>query len=382
VIPFARPLGAVYAAVAAARRRQSRRPGFQRRLRRPVISVGNLAVGGRGKTPLVAHVAALLHAAGERPAVLARGYGRRSVANGVVVVGDGRRVLADLALAGDEPLMLARRLAGCAVLVAHDRHLAGVLAESRLGCTVHVLDDGFQHLGVARDLDLLLLEAADLQNGRVLPAGRLRESATAAASADAWIGDAAEVEALESLARQAGVSRVFGVRRKVGEPLWLAAGRRSGDSCVPVPRGSTALGPVLLVSGIARPERFEADVRAAGWPVADHLAFGDHHRFDRRDAQAVADRARVRGAAWAMTTEKDAVRLEPLLPLPVPVAMLPLVVTVEPAGAFERWIEQGLRVRRGVAARSSLDPRALSLGPRVASVEPRARGFDPGRPPG
>ena len=144
-------ISSFYAAAARRRReRYARRPDLRIRLRRPVVSVGNLAVGGRGKTPLVATLARLLLEAGERPAILSRGYGRTRPEDGVVVVRDPDGIRADLARSGDEPLMLARQLPGVSILVSGDRYLAGRLAEHHFGSTVHVLDDGFQHLQLDR----------------------------------------------------------------------------------------------------------------------------------------------------------------------------------------------------------------------------------------
>jgi tetraacyldisaccharide 4'-kinase len=324
----ARPLEAVYASAAAWRRRASRRPGYQRRLRRPVVSVGNLVVGGAGKTPLVAHLATLLREAGEYPAVLSRGYGRTAWCEGAVVVRDAHAIRADLARAGDEPLMLAERLPGCAVVVSDDRHLAGVLAESRLGCTIHVLDDGFQHLSLARDLDLLLVRAADLTGERVLPGGRLRESPPAAAAADGWLVDPEEFVAVEALARAAGVSHLSSVVRTLGAPIAVA-----GDAPFRASGGG-----VLLVSGVAHSSRFEEDVRAAGWRVVDHLAFADHHRYDEGDVRRFIARAQELGAVAVLTTEKDAVKLRAFGPFALPVAALPLAVRVEPDGVFREWL--------------------------------------------
>src|SRR5579863_3672687 len=137
------------------------------RLDRPVISVGNLALGGRGKTPLVAHLARLLLAEGERPAILTRGYHRRHREDGVVVVRDAEIIRAGLDESGDEPLMLAESLPGVSVLVSDIRAIAGALAERALGATVHILDDGFQHRALARDVDLVVVTAEDFADRRV-----------------------------------------------------------------------------------------------------------------------------------------------------------------------------------------------------------------------
>ena len=147
----------------------------------PVISVGNLAMGGRGKTPVVAHLARLLLDAGERPAILSRGYGRRRPEDGVVIVSDGTHLCADLDRSGDEPLMLARAIRGAAVLVCDVRALARTLAERALGATVHVLDDGFQHRQLGRDVDIVIIAPEDLQRPppAVRPAARARVGARA-----------------------------------------------------------------------------------------------------------------------------------------------------------------------------------------------------------
>ena len=160
-----------------------RHPQAQRSLDHPVISVGNLSVGGSGKTPIVATLVRLLLAMGHRPAILSRGYARRHTVDGVVVVHDGERVLVPVEHSGDEPQMLARALPGVPVLVCPDRHLAGRCAERKFGCTMMLLDDGFQHLSLGREVDLLVMPASDLDEG-VLPSGRLREPLDAASSAD------------------------------------------------------------------------------------------------------------------------------------------------------------------------------------------------------
>ncbi len=187
-----------------------------------MISVGNLNTGGSGKTPIVAHIAALLAAHGERPAILSRGYGRTSPTPGVTIVSDGAAVLAPLEHAGDEPLMLAQALPGVAVMVAADRHEAGRVAETTLGATVHVLDDGFQHLGLERDVDLLIAGAHDLSD-RVLPAGRLREPLTAAASADALLVDGSGPADDDRFKDLLGVGTVFHIQRTIGRPRALAS---------------------------------------------------------------------------------------------------------------------------------------------------------------
>ena len=378
-----RLLSAFYGAVARRRRRwYARRPGARRRLGRPVISVGALSVGGSGKTPVAAHVAEILARMGERPAVLSRGYGRAARPAGVVVVRDPDGVRAGVAEAGDEPLMLAERLAGACVLVCADRHRAGRLAEERFDVSVHVLDDGFQHLSLHRDVDLVVIGAGDAGDRRTLPAGRLREPPDTAALADALIVESPSWERAASVARRFGPAPVFRLARRLGEPIPESStapepatapepppgsGPPTAPEPPPAPGPPPGSGPptaslpptapggaarvprgarVVVVAGIARPAAFAADVRAAGYDVAAMLAFADHHRFSARDVAGVARRARELAADAVLTTEKDMVRLRPLAPFGVPVAPVPLRVGIEPAERFEGWLLDRLRASR------------------------------------
>ena len=369
-------LSTLYGAVARRRRRwYAERPAARRRLARPVVSVGALTVGGSGKTPVAACVAELLLRVGERPAVLSRGYGRAARPPGVVVVRDPHGVRAGLAEAGDEPLMLAERLAGACVLVCADRHRAGRLAEERFGVTVHVLDDGFQHLSLDRDVDIVVIGAEDASERRTLPGGRLREQPDAAALADALVVEAPTREQAASVAGRFGDAPAFRLVRRLGTPIPEAAATSAAASSAAassaaassaaatsaaatsaaassaaasstdtggVPRGAR----VLAVAGIARPAAFADDVRAAGYELAGLLAFADHHRFSRADAARVMARARDVGADFVLTTEKDAVRLRPLAPVGVPWARVPLRVEIDPADRFEDWLVDRLRAAR------------------------------------
>jgi len=160
-------LSGAYGRITSLRRRWYARPGVRRRLDHRVVSVGNLSMGGSGKTPVVAALARLLLARGERPAILTRGYGRRDATEGVLVVSDRERVIEPVSRSGDEPQMLARALSGIPVLVSPDRYVAGSFAERRFGATVCLLDDGFQHVQLERDIDLLLVAPGDLQERTV-----------------------------------------------------------------------------------------------------------------------------------------------------------------------------------------------------------------------
>jgi tetraacyldisaccharide 4'-kinase len=310
-----------------------------------VISVGNLRVGGSGKTPVVEYIARLLAAAGERPAILTRGYARRLAADGVTVVSDGSAILAGVDTAGDEPLMLARALPGVPVLVGADRYLSGTLAERRFSVTVHILDDGFQHLQLARDVDLLVASEEDAAD-RPLPEGRLRENVAAAAAADAALVNAGYDTAAERIGRALGVGRVFRVSRAIGPPRKVAAPRDT--VVVPVPSR------VYLVTGIARPERFQSDIAAAGWEIAGTMTFSDHHVYTVRDLERIAKAVKATRCPIALTTEKDAVRLEPLPLGDLPIAAISLSTTIDPEEEFRSWILSRLHASRtGTASRTS-----------------------------
>jgi tetraacyldisaccharide 4'-kinase len=325
-------LSAVYGRVARLRRSwYQQRPHARRRLDHPVISIGNLVVGGSGKTPVVDALARMLREMGERPAILSRGYARRRSEDGVVVVSDPERVLEPVERSGDEPLMLARALPGTPVLVSPDRYLAGRLAEQRFACTVLILDDGFQHLQLARTIDILLVAPADLDE-RVLPSGRLREGLDAARVADALVVSGTSDDAAR-VSSTLGVTTAFSVKPRFG------ALRSLGDGEAPVPAGAR----VVAVAGIARPERFFHAVRAQGWTVVAELRYADHHWYTPKDLAEINNVAQEARARAVVTTEKDAVRIGEQAWW----AALPMQVEIEPADEFRRWLRERL-------ARSSL----------------------------
>lgn len=326
-------LHTLYGRLALTRRAWYERPGARRRLARPVVSVGNLSVGGTGKTPLVAAIAAWLVAQGERPAILSRGYARTVTRREPTIVSDGVTVLADVAHAGDEPLMLARAVPGAAVVVCADRHAAGLLAEQTLGATVHLLDDGFQHLRLARDFDIVVTPAGALATDALLPKGRLREPLSVLTRASMLVVVGADD------ARAAGEARAYGV------PLGVGATRRLGAPVVVQGEAPTRDRAVVVLAGIGQPQQFVDALTADGWQVADTCLYPDHHWYSATDLVAVARRVEATRAWGVATTDKDAVRLEPLAPWPTALARWPLQLDLKRWDAVTDAIGAVLRAR-------------------------------------
>ena len=258
-----------------------------RKLHGPVISVGNLSVGGSGKTPFVILLGQLLQQRGIPFDVLSRGYGRKS--NGVLEVdpnGSPNQF-------GDEPLLIARRL-NCSVVVGESRYQAGLYSEKKYGPRMHILDDGFQHRALLRDFDIVLLTAEDIHD-RLLPSGRLREPFSSLNRADAIV-----------------TATDMNFTPSTTTPIWRI--RRSLE--LPDP----PLRPIVFC-GIARPQKFIAQLRAMGVePVATKF-YADHHPYTSADTSELAALRRQTGATGFITTEKDQINLGPLIDLLNPIAI-------------------------------------------------------------
>jgi tetraacyldisaccharide 4'-kinase len=301
----------------------------------PVISVGNLAVGGTGKTPAVIHLAAALRDRGWRPAVLSRGHGRATSA--ALVLRPGQAVPSP-AEAGDEPIEMFEALRDVPVVVEADRRAAAGRAVHDLGADLLILDDGFQHRPLARTIDLVLLDAArPLGNGRLLPAGPLREPPRALGRADMVLltrhapgMDTASATALldrhaPRAWRGTAAHRTIGVR-PLGRP-----GRKTGP-------GPPATGPVVAACAIARPETFHAALAEAGFEPAERVSWPDHHRFGAAEVREVTARAAGRPI---VTTAKDAVRWR-AVPGFDPAGWWVLDIRLEPDAGFLTEIERRL----------------------------------------
>ena len=278
----ARALAGLYGAVVGARRRMYRRGLLRRhRVDVPVVVVGNIVAGGSGKTPLVIAVVERLRAAGFTPGIATRGYGREQPGTPLWV-----QPRTDPALAGDEPLLLARRT-GARVRADADR-VAAARALVEAGCDIVVCDDGLQHYRLARDVEIEVLDATRRHgNGRLLPAGPLREPLARAAECDFHVVNGGTAAQLDTRFGE------WAMRLRPGNAVPLRGGR-------PVPLQSLEGQRVHAVAGIGDPERFFAMLRSLGIAVVPH-AFPDHHRYQAADFEFGSDLP-------VLMTEKDAVK--------------------------------------------------------------------------
>jgi tetraacyldisaccharide 4'-kinase len=282
-----------------------------------VISVGNLSTGGSGKTPFVILLGELLKARGIRFDVLSRGYSRAT--RGVLLVDPGG-LARDF---GDEPLLIARRLQ-TAVVVGEDRYEAGRLAEARFGAQIHLLDDGFQHRGLARDFDIVLVTPEDARD-HFLPAGRLREPISALRRADAVVltsGALAESFPLE------------------GKTVWRV---RRGIIAQNIPSR-----PVVFC-GIARPQNFVLQLRTAGIELAAEAFFRDHHAYTEKDIRDLLELRRRSEAGGFVTTEKDAVNLGAYLAALAPLAVVAVKMELADAANAINTMLRVIEERRGAS---------------------------------
>ena len=343
------PLGSLYRLAMKARRALYRSGRFQvHDLGVPVISVGNLTTGGTGKTPLVEWIARELAQTGRRVCILTRGYGRRS-AGSRVIVSDGNKILADAARAGDEPLLLAERLKGLAAVISDgDRVSAARWAVEHFHINVFVLDDGFQHLRVARDLNILTIDATNpWGNGRLLPAGVLRESRAELARADCIVitradDPSATAELHREITAQSKDCPIFcsrmslvglrAVQGSPGQPLI------AGDEI----KASRA----AAFCGLGNPESFFSLLRCCGYQLIHTQSFRDHHRYTQTDVDRFVRESIKRGAKVLLTTAKDEVKLRSFK-FEVPCYTVDIAIEIEG--------DEKLRTLIGRAVRSDQD---------------------------
>jgi tetraacyldisaccharide 4'-kinase len=327
--------------------------GVLRRVRLPcrVVSIGNLTMGGVGKTVAVQAAARAIQGAGLRCAILSYGY-RAASKDDYSIVSDGEGIRMNPEEAGDEAAMLASLLPGVPVLIGKRRPLSGQAAVRLFNPDVILLDDGFQHWRLHRDRDLVLLDSRKpFGNGRVFPAGLLRERAKSLRRAAACIltrCDAASPQELfqtrERIGRAAPGVPIYETVHQTGAIYMVPTGAASSRR-LPAPDArqtwDNAPGAVLVVSGIGQNEAFLASVRHAGWEIGSVLQFANHHAYTAVDVARIIEQARPYAAV--ITTEKDAIKLASLWPGTPPLAALPVYLE---GLRDEQWLELC-----GVAAR-------------------------------
>jgi tetraacyldisaccharide 4'-kinase len=350
---FLTPLAEAYGLGAMLREHAFRRGWLKsRRLSRPVISVGNLTVGGSGKTPLVAWIVEALLRRGYKPAILTRGYGRKRGADLLVLEPQRERDI-DARTVGDEPALLARALPQVPIVISANRHRAGQLAERRFGADIHILDDGFQHFALERDLDIVTIDVTqELQGLALLPAGRLREPCSALRRADLILLTRAELQnpdAIETQVRsinpQAQIFHCSTVLRGLIEAV-------SGTLQSPAAYHGR---PLCAFCGIGNPRAFFADLRRWGFRLRAEIAFRDHHVYTPNDMRRLQAVAQAEGAVAFLTTEKDVMNLSPQWKSELPVLACAIRTEISDASAFEEALLAGVSpIRRRERAASAV----------------------------
>lgn len=321
--------------------------GRARSLGRRVVSVGNLSVGGTGKTPLVIAIGEALLARHVGVTVLSRGYRGAAERDGALVSGGRGATTTPWEQAGDEPALIAKRLPGASVIVGRDRGAAWRRFSPGLPPGVVILDDGFQHLAIAREDNLVLLDATETASqAALLPRGRLREPFSALSRATAVVitrVDQAEPGAVAAIERHVRDRRpdvpLFHARFEPVALRAVAAGRRQALDRL---RRAT----VLAVAGIGRFESFTGMVERCGARLVDTLRYPDHHPFSAADLDRIVSRARVAGAQLIVTTEKDAVKLERLAGADLPLWAVCIEARIEPEAEWNAmWDRAAAAVR-------------------------------------
>ncbi|MHB8652321.1 MAG: tetraacyldisaccharide 4'-kinase [Terriglobia bacterium] len=313
-----------------------------RRLNRPVVSVGNLSVGGTGKTPFVAFLAERLLAHGLKPGILTRGYGRRNGAD-LIAIEPGVGRAPDPREVGDEPALLARKLPQVPIIVCADRYRAGRLAEDKFKVDVHILDDGFQHFALARDVDIVLLDTTqDLSDRELLPAGRLREPCVALVRAHCVVLTRSELadprpaeERVRKINSKAGI---FHCSTKLQGVMDISNGKL-------IALQAALDGPVYAFCGIGNRPAFFADLEKWGFSVAARSEYPDHHIYKPDEITRLVANARKAGVKILLTTEKDALNFPRMEKTGIPIFACVIQAEVREADA----LEEALFDRIGIA---------------------------------
>jgi tetraacyldisaccharide 4'-kinase len=307
-----------------------------------VISIGNITVGGTGKTPMTIHVARMVQQMGFRVAVISRGY-RGSAETHGAIVSDGTQILLDVDTAGDEPLLMAESLTDIPVLVGSNRYQSGITAIRRFQTQVMVLDDAYQHLSLFRDLNLLLLDhEKPYGNGNLLPRGTLREKPTAIARSHAVI-----------YTRTPLPFQTTDMRPRVcSQPVFYATHASSISSVITGNvRQNFAVVPMDLIngncffafSGIARNEDFRYTLQEMNVKICGFRDFADHHDYTADDIHKIISEASSFGATSVVTTEKDFVRFRNRFHFPIPCLVIGIHITMIDTDGFDRFLQSRLK---------------------------------------
>lgn len=332
------PLSGLYGLIVDRREAFYHRGFFrQRRVAAPVISVGNVTVGGTGKTPLVDWIARELFAQGRNVCVVTRGYRRKS--RGRVVVSNRREITARPDEAGDEAFMLAESLNTMAAVVCDvDRVEAARWAIENLKSDVIVLDDGFQHRRLARDLDIVVIDATNpWGNGLLLPAGTLREPISALSRADCFV-ITRENDANENRAFRSRLAQI-----NEGAPIFTAVTNltKMRELSTRTPRDLKEKVPAAFCA-IGNPQAFFSLLKRVGFQLKLENAFRDHHRFSQSDIDSVQNAARNMGAEVLITTSKDGVKLRDL-EFRMPCYVAEMAIEIEPADEFRKLLSRTIK---------------------------------------
>ena len=327
------PLSVVYSAVMRARLAAYRHGLFSvSKLAAPVISVGNLTTGGTGKTPLVEWVCRTIDAVahemapdGKKVCVLTRGYGREDPKT-QVVVSSGTKLQASEIQAGDEPFLLANNLLGIAAVISNpDRLAAGTWAIENLHAEVFVLDDGFQHVGLRRDLDVVTIDATNPWGGGLLPRGRLREPLSGLSRADCVVITRTE-QVEDSGAIKETIQQIAG-----DVPVLLSRMLTAGIRRIDSDSTDTATllhQPIAAFCGIGNPNSFFDHLQREGFRLALKHTFPDHHRYKQSELDTFVEEAKASGAKSLLTTAKDATKLQSFA-LGLPCCVLDIQISID-----------------------------------------------------
>lgn len=322
----------------------------ERKLPGKVISIGNITVGGTGKTPMVIMLANMLKEQGYRPAILSRGYGGKKKTP-LKVVSDGTHLLMGYVEAGDEPVLLAKSVRGVPVLTGSKRVITGKFARETLRADILILDDGFQHRSLFRDIDIVLLDAArPFGNGRLLPRGPLRESLEALKRADiiVWTGGDDDIEekygyggtpprSVTSVCPGCDSAPVF---RGYHRPKYLIQAA-TGKTYPPEYLNGKK---VCAFAGIGSPKSFRKTIESIGGRVVAFIPFPDHHRYHRKDIAVIRGTATGSAAKTIVTTEKDGIKLADFPSFLEEIFLLHVEMEIVPSGeAFEALILEKLK---------------------------------------